>query len=181
MSKNFQLFIVICSSPGIPCYDPANLETVEIASRCPVKVGVSKKFLDANIKICEQQAMPEVTLEDKDNQSEIIESLDLSQLQTEDHHLQLPLAREAISVNGFVVMEDSSRIKVIHPDEVSAELGITEHQMRFSCLCPIYPAPNGDDDRVTQEKTQLPVDLNALEDGALATAVDMEVGASITS
>lgn len=144
-------------------------------------MGVSKKFFDANLQKSEQQAIPEVTLQEKDIQSEIIESLDLSRLQTEDHHLQLPLAREAISVNGFVVMEDSSRIKVIHPDEVSAELGITEHQMRFSCLCPIYPAPNGDEDRVTQEKPQLPVDLNASEDGTITTAVDMEVSAFITS
>jgi len=166
---------------GIPCYDPANLETVEIASRCPVKVGVSKQFLDANLQKSEQQAISEVPLEEKEKPSEIIESLDFSQLQTDDHHFQLPLAREAISVKGFVVMDDSSRIKVIHPDEVSAELGITEHLVRFSCLCPIYPAPNSDEDKVTQEKAPLPVDLNASEDVAQATPVDTEVGVSATS
>lgn len=144
-------------------------------------MGVSKQFLDANLQKSEQQAIPEVPLEEKENQSEIIESLDLSQLQTEDHHFQLPRAREAISVNGFVVMDDSSRIKVIHPDEVSAELGITEHHMHFSCLCPIYAAPNGDEDKVIQERIQLPVDLNASEDqGAQATSLDMEVGIFVT-
>lgn len=70
--------------PGIPCYDPANLETVEIASRCAVKVGVSNQFLDANLKESEQPLIPELPSEEKEKQSEIIESLDLSQLQTED-------------------------------------------------------------------------------------------------
>lgn len=161
----------ISTELGIPCYDPANLETVEIASRCAVKVGVSKQFIEANLKKSEQQWIPEVPLDEKDKDSEIIESLDLSQLQTEDHHFELPRAREAIPVNGFVVMDDSSRIKVIHPDEVSSELGVTEHHLSFSCLCPIYPALDAEDDNSLNPRGPSPVDLNASENAP----VDMEV------
>jgi hypothetical protein len=166
--------------PGIPCYDPANLETVEIASRCAVKVGVSKQFIEANLKKSEQQWIPEVPLDEKDKGSELIESLDLSQLQTEDHHFELPRAREAIPVNGFVVMDESSRIKVIHPDEVSSELGVTEHHLSFSCLCPIYPALDAEDDNPLNPRGPSPVDLNASENVAQEAPVDMEVSVLAT-
>lgn len=163
-------------APGIPCYDPANLETVEIASSCAIKVGVSKQFFEVNLKKSEQQWILEVPIEESDKQSEIIESLDLSQLRTEDHYFQLPRARESIPVNGFVVMDDSSRIKVIHPDEVSSELGVGEHRMSFSCLCPIYPALDGEEDKLLGPRGPSPVDLNASEDAAQEIPADMEVG-----
>ena len=138
-------------------------------------MGVSKQFLEANLKNSEQQWIPEVPLEETDKQSEIIESLDLSQLQTEDRHFQLLRARGGIPVNGFVVMDDSSRIKVIHPDEVSSELGVTEHHMSFSCLCPIYSGFDAEEDKPLNPRGQSPVDLNASEDAAQEAPVGMEV------
>jgi hypothetical protein len=37
-------------------------------------------------------------------------------------------------------MEDSSRIKLIHPSEVESVLGVASHGMSFSCMCPMYLA-----------------------------------------
>lgn len=160
--------------PGIPCYDPANLETVEITPRCPIKVGVSKQFLESNLKKSEQECILDVPLEEEGSQTEIVASLDLSQLQTEDRQFQLPRAREDILVNGFVIMEDSLRIKVIHPDEASSVLGLTRHHMSFSCLCPIYPAHN-DGKNDLPVRCPSPVDLNAAEDGRQETLVGIKV------
>lgn len=163
----------ISSDLCIPCYDPANLETVEITPRCPIKVGVSKQFLESNLKKSEQECILDVPLEEEGSQTEIVASLDLSQLQTEDRQFQLPRAREDILVNGFVIMEDSLRIKVIHPDEASSVLGLTRHHMSFSCLCPIYPAHN-DGKNDLPVRCPSPVDLNAAEDGRQETLVGIK-------
>ncbi|KAG0593991.1 hypothetical protein M758_UG037700 [Ceratodon purpureus] len=165
----------ICTDLGTPCYDPANLETVEIASHCAVKVGVSKQFLEANLEKSEQQWLPDVLVEKNGKQLEIIESLDLSQSQKEDHHFQLPRAREEILVNGFVLMDNSSRIGVIHPDEVSSELGVAEHHMSFSCVRPVYPALDAEEDKPLFLKGPSPVDLSASEDVVHEAPVDIEV------
>ncbi|KAG0572445.1 hypothetical protein KC19_VG095700 [Ceratodon purpureus] len=164
----------ISTDLGIPCYDPANLETVEIASRCAVKVRASEQFHEANLKISEQQRTPDVPVEENHKQLEIIESLDLSQLQTEVHHFQLPHARGGIPVNGFVVMDNTSRIRVIQPDEVSSELGVTEHHMSFSCVCPIYPLLDAEEDKPFNPRGPSPIHLNASEDSLQGAPVDME-------
>ena len=122
-----------------------------------MKVGVSAQFLEENIKKSEQEWTP---LEEKENlPSEIIESLDLSRLQTEEKvDPQLSRAREGILVKGFVVMDDSSRIKVITPEQVASELGVTEHKMSFSRVCLIYS-----DEEDEPRGPSLVVDLNASE------------------
>lgn len=169
---------------GIPCYDPANLETVEIESRCSVKVDVSKQFLKGHLKSPILQWLSEAPSQDKDHQEgDIVASLDFSQLQTvDDQQLRLPKMKDRIPVSGFVVMEDSSRIKVIHPNEISSVLGVTEHHMSFSCLCPIYPAASTkeeEQDFATQVTS--PEISNVRKDDGMQTPVDMEVSYSASS
>lgn len=170
--------------PGIPCYDPANLETVEIESRCSVKVDVSKQFLKGHLKSPILQWLSEAPSQDKDHQEgDIVASLDFSQLQTvDDQQLRLPKMKDRIPVSGFVVMEDSSKIKVIHPNEISSVLGVTEHHMSFSCLCPIYPAASTkeeEQDFATQVTS--PEISNVRKDDGMQTPVDMEVSYSASS
>lgn len=167
--------------PGIPCYDPANLETVEIESRCPIKVGVSKHFLQRHLDGPTHQLLSELSTGDIDGQADPMESLDFSQLQTFQQRQQLPPMREAVPVSGFVVMEDSSRIKLIHPDEMSSVVGLTLHDMSFSCLCPIYPADDctGDYNFLMEGKVDTqPNSPPIVSSGALEISLEEEVGNS---
>lgn len=169
---------------GIPCHDPANLETVEIESRCSVKVDVSKQFFKGHLKSPILQWLSEPPSQDKDHQEgDIVASLDFSQLQTvDDQHLRLPKMKDRIPVSGFVVMEDSSKIKVIHPNEISSVLGVTEHHMSFSCLCPIYPAASiEEEERDVATQVTSPEISNVRKDDGMQTPVDMEVSYSASS
>lgn len=168
---------------GIPCHDPANLETVEIESRCSVKVDVSKQFLKGHLKSPIPQWLSEAPAQDKDHQEgDIVASLDFSQLQTVDNQQQrFPKMKDRIPVSGFVVMEDSSKIKVIHPNEISSVLGVTEHHMSFSCLCPIYPAASIKEERDFATRVTSPEISNVRKDDGTQTPVDMEVSYSASS
>lgn len=72
--------------------------------------------------------------------------------------------REDILVNGFVIMEDLLRIKVIYFDEVLFVFGFIWYYMSFFCLCFIYLVYNdGKNDLLV--RCLFLVDLNVVEDG----------------
>jgi hypothetical protein len=133
----------IATDLGIPCYDPANLETVEVESRCLVKMGISKQLLKApvNQSIIQQATTVLPSAAEMAKEMNPVALPDAQQqLQTVHQGQQLPHVRAGVPVEGVLIMEDSSRIKLIHPSEVESVLGVASHGMSFSCMCPMYLA-----------------------------------------
>eukprot|EP01018_Ginkgo_biloba_P021793 Gb_26095 [translate_table: standard] len=114
----------ISSELGIPTYDPANNETVDIPSRHAVKVDVTKAFLRNNMSMAKCMNQRKVT--------------NMGLAMQGANGLQEPLVRDRIPVDGIVFMENRQKAKVLDPSEALAILGEEEHKVHFTCCCPIH-------------------------------------------
>ncbi|KAL2608096.1 hypothetical protein R1flu_026669 [Riccia fluitans] len=108
----------ITTELGIPCYDPANHETVEVSSRCSVKISVSREFSRATMDY-EDIPVDPVLLTDT------------------EFPLKLPHVRESIAVEGVVILDEESKLKIIHTSEAPAVLSVKQHDMTFTCVCSV--------------------------------------------
>ncbi|BBN01886.1 integrator complex subunit 11 [Marchantia polymorpha subsp. ruderalis] len=108
----------IIADLGIPCYDPANYETVEVSSRCAVRINVSKAFVQTNMN-----------WEDR--------SIDPMLLTRPENVLKIPHTRERTAVEGVVILDETSKLKIIHTTEAPTALNVRQHDMSFTCVCSI--------------------------------------------
>nr|XP_048318828.1 cleavage and polyadenylation specificity factor subunit 3-II isoform X1 [Ziziphus jujuba var. spinosa] len=115
----------IQSELGIPCYDPANNDTVSIPSTHYVKALASDTFIRScshpNFKFLEN------SLEDGNGGS---------RFKFGNSELQLQVTDERVA-EGILVMEKSKKAKVVHQEELLLMLGEKEHKVRFAYCCPV--------------------------------------------
>eukprot|EP01018_Ginkgo_biloba_P027393 Gb_19022 [translate_table: standard] len=91
----------ISSKLGIPTYDPANIEMVNIPSRHAVKVDVTKAFLRNNMSMAKCM-----------NQRKVA---NIGLAMQGANSLQEPLVKDRIPIDGIVFMENRQKAKVLNP------------------------------------------------------------------
>ncbi|CAM6098843.1 unnamed protein product [Calypogeia fissa] len=108
----------ITSDLGIPCFDPANHETLEFSSRCTVKVSMSKEFVTANVE-------------------NAVSIVDPMQQLVRRKSYGLPCTKERVSVEGVVLLDEASKLKILHTAEAPVSMNVKQHDMTFTCEIPI--------------------------------------------
>eukprot|EP00249_Psilotum_nudum_P010719 c22718_g1_i1 orf=119-2434(-) len=124
----------ISSEFGIPCFDPANSETVEIPTQFVIKVDATKQFFKSSLHQMESQ-----------KQGSLNDMLGMIwPAKAKDRSLEkFPSVRESFNVEGVIMMDQTRKIKVMHPIEALTELAVKEHKLSFTCYCPLYLDSNG--------------------------------------
>ncbi|CAN7044147.1 unnamed protein product [Brassica rapa subsp. trilocularis] len=107
----------ITSELGIPCFVPANGETVSVASTTFVKANASDMFL----KICSN---PNFRFSNSS-----------TQLRVTDQR----------TADGVLVIEKSKKAKIVHQDEVSEVLHEKDHVVSLAYCCPVKVKGESDD------------------------------------
>lgn len=111
---------------GMPCYYPANNDTVHIPSTQYVKIDATRAFirncLNPNFKHVNssEEGKPDVGYADTDDA--------LALLQTRDERV----------AEGILVMEKTKKAKVVHQAELLPILGVDEHKVQFAYCCPVH-------------------------------------------
>lgn len=114
----------IISELNIPCFDPANHETVKFPPRDVTKVSMSKRLLDDGT-VSLDSFRPKVPGTDpREASAELWKTL--------------PHVRTKVVVEGVLVTDPNGEKKLMHEGEVPAALGMEQHKLGYSCLCPIY-------------------------------------------
>ncbi|CAM6102771.1 unnamed protein product [Calypogeia fissa] len=108
----------ITSDLGIPCFDPANHETLEFSSRCTVKVSMSKEFVTANMEMA-------------------VSIVDPMRQLVRGKSYGLPYTKERVSVEGVVLLDEASKLKILHTAEAPVSMNVKQHDMTFTCEIPI--------------------------------------------
>eukprot|EP00246_Nothoceros_aenigmaticus_P004728 TRINITY_DN1639_c0_g1_i8.p1 TRINITY_DN1639_c0_g1~~TRINITY_DN1639_c0_g1_i8.p1 ORF type:complete len:440 (-),score=65.99 TRINITY_DN1639_c0_g1_i8:496-1815(-) len=133
---------------GIPCFDPANHETVKIAARNSVKISMSNRFLiEAEASV--DWAMPGSVLE------RLPTDVSPEECKT------LPVVRNKIAVEGVLVTDCKSEKRLLHQAEVPALLGVEQQKLSYSCVFPIYFS--ADDGTEVEDQLQGEKPMNVLE------------------
>ncbi|KAG2301724.1 hypothetical protein Bca4012_059961 [Brassica carinata] len=107
----------ITSELDIPCFVPANGETVSVASTAFVKANASDMFL----KSC---SSPNFSFSNSS-----------SQIRVTDHR----------TADGVLVIEKSKKAKIVHQDEVSEVLHEKDHAVSLTYCCPVKVKGEPDD------------------------------------
>lgn len=117
-SKMATLKARISSDLGIPCFDPTNHETVELSSRCAVKVSMSKSFVGANME----------------THVSIVDPMQHFILGSSN---SLPYTKDRISLEGVLLLGEASNLKILHTAEALVSMKLKQHYMTFMCEIPI--------------------------------------------
>ncbi|XP_038901169.1 cleavage and polyadenylation specificity factor subunit 3-II isoform X2 [Benincasa hispida] len=150
----------IHSELGIPCYDPANNETVSISSTLSVKAEASRMFIQScstpNFKFLKRNLNNKVDPNLKDLSCKAGGTSRVFIRKCSNHHFkylnrnldtkfdssfscgpELQVSDDRVN-EGILVMEKGKKTKVLHQDEVLLLLGEQEHEVRFANCRPIY-------------------------------------------
>ncbi|XP_022776475.1 cleavage and polyadenylation specificity factor subunit 3-II isoform X2 [Durio zibethinus] len=115
----------IQSELGIPCYCPANNETVTVPSTHYVKADASETFirscLNPNFKFSTYSSVDKSYLDSKYSKA-------ASGLQVSDERV----------AEGILVVEKGKKAKVIHQDELLLMLGDKKHEVQFAYCFPMH-------------------------------------------
>lgn len=150
----------IHSELGIPCYYPANNETISISSTLFVKAEASSMFIQScstpNFKFLKRNLNDKIDPNLMDSSSKVGEGqgMFLRRCSNPDFkHLKrnlddkfdssLSCSRELQvsddrASEGILVMENGKKTKVIHQDELLLLLGEQEHEVRFANCSSIH-------------------------------------------
>lgn len=115
----------IKSELGIPCYDPANNETMSIPSTHYVKAVASDTF----IRSCSHPNF-------KFSKSSIEDGRG-SSFKLGNSAPQLQVSDERVA-EGILVIEKSKKAKVLHQEELLLMLGEKENKVQFAYCCPVH-------------------------------------------
>lgn len=115
----------IQSELGIPCYDPANNETVSIPTTHYVKAVASDTF----IRSCSHPSFKFSKNNSEDGHG--------SSFKMGDSVPQLQVSDERVA-EGILVIEKSKKAKVLHQDELLLTLGENENKVQFAYCCPVH-------------------------------------------
>lgn len=116
--KMTQLKGKIQSELGIPCYVPANSETVSIPSTQCIKADASDAFLKSSM-------IPHFKFSNTSGANP--KSMDTSTLKVCDVRVG----------EGVLIMEKGKKAKVVHHDELLKMLGEKQHEVCFAHCCPV--------------------------------------------
>eukprot|EP01112_Ceratiomyxa_fruticulosa_P017307 TRINITY_DN5369_c0_g1_i1.p1 TRINITY_DN5369_c0_g1~~TRINITY_DN5369_c0_g1_i1.p1 ORF type:complete len:656 (-),score=124.00 TRINITY_DN5369_c0_g1_i1:17-1984(-) len=106
----------IIQEVGIPCFDPANGVTEVIPTSMSIPIEISVKLLKRQIAAFSQQEEAILTKENSD---------DLHS----DKKLRTPIS--SVPIRGVMLLKDNESIKLLEPQEIAEELGVTEHKLKF--------------------------------------------------
>lgn len=111
----------VTSELGIPCFDPANSDVIEVPSCMVVKVQATEIFLTGSPILAESRTAKSKC------------SLNLKGSIYEN----VPAVMDNIHT-GVVMMDQRRNIQVMNPSEALATLGVPQHKLTFKCYCPVY-------------------------------------------
>lgn len=115
----------IQSELGIPCYYPANNETVSIPSTHYATAVAS----DAFVRSCSNPNFKFSTSSSEDEHGSTSRNKNsIPRLQVTDDRV----------AQGILVMEKNKKAKVVHQDELLLMLGEEKHQVKFAYCCPAH-------------------------------------------
>ncbi|KAJ4838953.1 hypothetical protein Tsubulata_050079 [Turnera subulata] len=114
----------IQSELGIPCYVPANCDTVCVPSTPFVKAHASDTF----IRSCSSPNF-RFSKSSEDNPSLVSASRKAA--------AQLQVCDERVT-EGILIMEKNMKAEIVHQDELLDVLGETKHEVSFAYCCPAY-------------------------------------------
>ncbi|KAK1309067.1 Cleavage and polyadenylation specificity factor subunit 3-II [Acorus calamus] len=114
----------IQSELGIPCYDPANNDTVVVSSTKTVKVDASETF----IRTCLNDGF-------KCHNKQLEDSWTSSS--GHSGSLNLISSRDEVVAEGIMVMEKSKKAKIVLENEYLHIVGTEKHELQLSCCCPV--------------------------------------------
>lgn len=128
---------------GIPCYDPANGETVVIQTSSTLPIDISTKLLKRQIASLESISPPNPTI-DGPLLSPPTKRLKESSSKQPIHGVLVFRPQRAQQVRKTRVFPFPSfthtfwqSMVLLHPSEASEDLGLTEHKLRFSSSIPL--------------------------------------------
>ncbi|XP_009765931.1 cleavage and polyadenylation specificity factor subunit 3-II [Nicotiana sylvestris] len=111
------------SDLGIPCYYPANNETVCIPSTLYVKADASREFLKSslspNFKFLNTSSRADIDL--------ILNARTESFVQVCDDRV----------AEGVLTMQKNQHPKIVHQNELMVMVGGENHEVQFACCCPV--------------------------------------------
>ena len=114
----------IQSELGIPCYDPANNETISIPSTHFVKAVAS----DAFVRSCLNPNFKFLKSSSEDGHD--------SSFKSRNSMPRLQVIDERVS-EGILVLEKSQKAKVVHQEELLLMLGEKKHKIQYAYCCPV--------------------------------------------
>ncbi|XP_049935153.1 cleavage and polyadenylation specificity factor subunit 3-II [Nymphaea colorata] len=113
----------IQSDLGLPCYYPANNESVHVSTTQAVKVDVTKTFMKSNLRSI-SDCLYKIIKNDADTLRWTVEV-------GREHKHQASIAE------GILVMEKAKRAKIMHEAELLPALNAEEHEIQFAYCCPV--------------------------------------------
>lgn len=131
----------ITSELGIPCFDPANGEVIEIPSRLVIKVLASEQFLAG--------AQPGLTYASVENEV-------LYTTTQQNFFKDIPDAAKNGSHSGIIMMDQQKTIQILHPQEAFNALNVSQHRLLYQCYCPVYMAAKEAEEGEIQEELDKP-------------------------
>ncbi|KAI3951674.1 hypothetical protein MKW92_015825 [Papaver armeniacum] len=106
----------------IPCYYPANNESVHIASTQYVKIDASESFIQNCLKPTHKCVK---SCSDSNTNDTTTVSSPITEMNNES------------VAEGFLIMEKTKRAKAVHKGELMSTLGLEEHKIQFAYCCSV--------------------------------------------
>ncbi|CAN6478205.1 unnamed protein product [Victoria cruziana] len=110
------------SELGLPCYYPANNESVRISANQAVKVDITKTFMKSNLR-----SISDCLYKTIKNDGALRWTVEVGR--EHKHHASV--------AEGILVMEKAKRAKVMHEIELLPALNAEENEIRFAYCCPV--------------------------------------------